>query len=439
MKHVATKGQRDKHVIEAVVRRFGPLSRSEIHDYTNLQQSEISRLVRELLDERRLVEAGRGENPMGRKQVLLELNEDHRFIVGVGFDDETVLASVMNLVPRMKSEVREPTRLDAGGEGLVAQLIGCANRALDEAGISRQDLAGAAVAGSGLVDSRRGKFLMSSTVDVLNDVPLQRLFEEAFGVPTVLENLTRAKTVGERRLGAGEMAEDMILVEYGRTGIGAGIVLNGKLVHGSGFAAGEFGHTHIMSDGPACRCGSFGCLEAVAGASALEARIRKAIAEGSGSEVLAMAGGNPAAITGWMVFEAASRGDKTCAALVEQIGTHLGLGLANLVNLFNPSVLVVDQRLRLGGEGLLGQIVKVVRRQALRHATENLVIRFGELGTEAIVLGVGAIALERHFEIPALKPPRFMIEPLPRLAGRRLPSKQRGLPATAESGAALRP
>lgn len=434
MKHVATKGQRDKHVIEAVVRRFGPLSRSEIHDYTDLQQSEISRLVRELLDARRLVEAGRGENPMGRKQVMLELNQDHRFILGVGFDDETVIASVMNLIPRIKREVREPTRLDGGSDGLVDQLIGCGRRALEKAGVAQKDLAGVGVAGSGLVDSRRGTFLMSSTVEVLKDVPLQRLFEEAFGAPVVIENLTRAKTVGERRLGAGGMAEDMILVEYGRTGIGAGIVMNGKLMHGSGCAAGEFGHTHIMSDGPACRCGSFGCLEAVAGASALEARIRKAIFEGSGSEALAMAGGDAAAITGWMVFEAASRGDKTCAALTEQIGTYLGLGLANLVNLFNPSVLVVDQRLRLAGEGLLDQIIRVVKRQALQHATENLLIRFGELGNEAIVLGVGSIVLERHFEIPVLKPPRFMIEPLARPTRHRRQPADLRLPA--QGGAA---
>jgi hypothetical protein len=103
----------------------------------------------------------------------------------------------------------------------------------------------------------------------------------------------------------------------------------------------------------------------------------------------------------------------TCAILVEQIGTYLGLGLANLVNLFNPTVLVIDQRLKLAGEGLLDRIAKVVRRQALRHATRNLTIRFGKLGNEAIVLGVGSIVLEKYFEIPVLRPPRFMIEPLP--------------------------
>ncbi len=409
MKHVTTKVQRDKLVVEAVTRRFGPVSRSGIHDLTDLQQSEISRLVRELLNERRLEEAGRGANPLGRKQVLLRINEEHRFVVGVGFDDESVLASAMNLRPAVKAEVREPTNLGGGIEGLIAQLLSSTHKAIEQAGVNTKSLVGIGVAGSGLVDSRRGVFLMSSTVDFFREVPLEKIFEDEFGVPVVLENLTRAKTLAEQRMGEGRTAEDLIFIEYGRTGIGAGIVTHGRLLHGSAFAAGEFGHTHVMQEGPACKCGSFGCLEALAGAAALESKIRKAITEGSPSEVLAMAGGDPSQITGWMVLEAAHNGDKTCAALVEQAITYLGLGLANLVNLFNPAVLIIDQRLRLAGDGVLSAIFRVVQRQALRRATRNLAIRFGNLGNDAVVLGMASIVLEKHFEIPVLKPPRFMI------------------------------
>src|SRR4029077_13511723 len=138
----------------------------------------------------------------------------------------------------------------------------------------------------------------------------------------------------------------------------------------------------------------------------------KAIAEGSGSEVIRLAGGGPPAGSGGVGLKAAEMGDKTCSAIVEQAANYLGLGLANLVNLFNPSVLVLDQRLKLAGQGLLEQIIKVVKRQALSYSTKNVNIRFGSLGAEASVLGAGSIALEKHFEIPALKPPRFLIEPI---------------------------
>jgi len=214
-------------------------------------------------------------------------------------------------------------------------------------------------------------------------------------------------------LGAGQGANDIIFVDYGK-GIGAGIIVDGKPLHGHRWAAGEFGHTHVSEDNTACPCGSFGCLEAMAGALALELRIRKAISEGSSPQGLATRGGEAGEISAWQVLKAASEGDKTCSAIVEQAGNYLGLGLANLVNLFNPSMIVLDRRLEQAGQALLDQIVRIVKRQALSHCTEDLDIRFAKLDQDAGVLGVALMLLERHFEIPALKPPAFMLEPIAR-------------------------
>jgi N-acetylglucosamine repressor len=410
MKHVTTKNERDRLMIEALILKYGQLSRAEIHELTHVQRSEISRLVRELLVEGRLLPAGRADNPMGRKQVLLRLNEEFRFILAIGFDDENALAAILDLHLLMRSSVREPALLGEGKDGLTRQLIALAHQAIAKAGVHPQSLVGIGVAGSGLVNSGEGVMVMSSTVEFCQDFHLQEIFEKEFGIPTAVENITRAKTVAERGLGPGELAQDMIYVEYGRTGIGAGIVINGKLFYGAGYAAGEFGHTHMIEDGPACKCGSFGCLEAIAGAAALQSRTRKAIAEGGTSSALALAEGDPDKITGWTVLQAAGQGDKICAAIVEQAAGYLGVGLANLVNLFNPAVIVIDQRLSLAGPGLLDQLTRVIRRKALNHSARGVTVRFGSLGNEASLLGAGRVALENHFEIPALKLPRFMIE-----------------------------
>jgi predicted NBD/HSP70 family sugar kinase len=225
----------------------------------------------------------------------------------------------------------------------------------------------------------------------------------------VVGNNTRTKTVAERMLGAGDRADDMIFVEYGR-GIGVGIISGGHTLQGSRWAAGEFGHTHITENGPPCSCGSFGCLEAIAGIGALETRVKHAIRQGGFSHCLAMAGGEVGQITGWHVLEAANQGDKMSIALVEELGTNLGLGLANLVNLFNPSLIVLDKRLALAGELLLDQITRTVRRQALAHSTEQLQFRFSALGSGAALLGAGLIMLDDLFEVPELKPPRFLLD-----------------------------
>lgn len=393
----------------AAVRQFGPVSRVGIHELTRLRPATISFLVRELLAEGKLKVAGAADNPTGRKQVLLQIDEESGFVIAVDFDEEFVDVALLDLYPKLRSPLREPTNLREGMEGLIQQLFSCVRRTIRQSGLKLRDVQGIGVGVPGLVNSREGVVIMSSTIEFWKQVPLQRLFEKEFGVSTVVENNSRTKAVAERVLGAGEMAEDMIYAEYGK-GIGSGIIVHGRVLHGHRFSAGEFGHTHILEDGPACKCGSFGCLEAIAGIGALEARIRKAIAEGGFSHALELADGDPNRITGWMVLKAAAMGDKLSRAIVEDLGRSLGLGLANLVNLFNPSVVVLDYRLQAAGQQLLDQITRTVRLQALSHATEDLVCRFGKLGPDVGVLGAGLLVTERIFEVPLLKPPRFMID-----------------------------
>jgi glucokinase-like ROK family protein len=409
MKYVKTKPERDKQIIEFVVREFGPISRVKIHELTHLRLNTISRLVRELLNEGHLVEDGHLDNPMGRKQILLRFNPEYSFLVGVEFDDEMVIAATMDLSPKKKSVVKEPTYLEGGAEGLIKQLVSCTRRVIEQPEVSGHPLIGIGIADPGLVNTRDGVVVTSSTIDFWKQVPLTDIFQKQFGIPVLLESKTRARAMAERMLGAGELSEELIYVDYG-AGIGAGIILDGKILRGQRCAVGEFGHTHMVEDGPACKCGSFGCLEALAGAVALQSRVRKAISEGGTSQAVALAGGNADEISAWTVLKAARLGDKTCSAVVEQAGNYLGLGLANLVNLFNPSMIVLDQRLELAGQGLLDQILRIIKRQALNYSTADLEVRFAKLGEEAGVLGVALMLIEQHFEIPRVKPPRFMIE-----------------------------
>lgn len=410
IKHAHSKPEHDKAVILASLRRFGPLSRVEIGRLTQLRPNTVSTLTRELLSESEILEAGLSDNPTGRKQVLLRLNERRGFLAGLEFDSERVIAVAMDLRPKVLNIVLEQPRLDGGIEGLTGQLYACVRKAIASSDVAGLPLKGIAFADPGVVDSRRGVSTMSSLINFWKDVPLGRMFQKEFGVDTLLESATRCKAVAERVLGTGAMADDMIFVEYG-AGIGGAVISQGRLLHGHGGGAAEFGHTHVVEGGPPCQCGSFGCLEALAGSAALAARFRKIVQEGGSSVAVRNAGGQPDAVTGWMVLEAASAGDKICTAIVEEMGRYLGLGLANLVNLLNPSLIVLDRRLKLAGPSLLDQLTRIVHMQALSHATESLSIRFGELGDEAGVLGAGLLVLENLYEIPALKPPGFLMDP----------------------------
>ncbi|TAM78937.1 MAG: ROK family protein [Acidobacteria bacterium] len=408
MKQVLSNSNRNKLIIEATIRRFGPISRVQIHELTNVRKTTISVLVRELLEEKRLLEVGKSNNPLGRKQVLLRINEGHGYVAGVEFDDERVVAGVLDLSPHILYRICEPTNLQGGLDGLIQQLRSCVRKVLLQAKVPVESLIGIGVADPGFVNSRLGITLTSSIIDFWKNVPLKRIFEEEFCVPTLVESRTRAKTIAERMHGAGEKVDNLIYVDYG-TGIGAGIVTDGRLLYGQDCGAGELGHTHIVRGGPACRCGSIGCLEAIASEGAIKSRMMKALSEGAHSQVLA--DGDPKGITVRAILSAANSGDKIACNIVAEVAQYLGLALANLVNLFNPSDIVLDKTLEVAGNGLLHQIHQVIRRQALTSSSEHLALRFGKIGEECGLLGVALLVLEKHFEISAFRPPDFLTGP----------------------------
>ena len=278
--HRKKKSQRDKHLIEALVYQQGPISRVGIHALTNLRRSTISLLTRQLLTEGKLIEAGPSDNPLGRKQILLELNRKFGFLVGVEFDDERVTAGVMDLQPSVTRVISEATDLSHGKEGLLRQLQSAVRRVVAASRLPWSKLLGIGIADPGLVDTRRGVTTSSSTIDFWNDVPVTAAFEKEFKVPVLVESKTRAKAIAEQMLGVGQREPNMIYLDYG-TGIGAGVLVDGKLLYGHNCGVGEVGHTNMVRSGPTCKCGSNGCLEAVAGAGAVENRTRKALSEGS--------------------------------------------------------------------------------------------------------------------------------------------------------------
>jgi predicted NBD/HSP70 family sugar kinase len=393
---VKKKSQRDKHLIEALVYQQGPISRVGIHALTNLRRSTISALTRQLLTEGKLIEVGPSDNPLGRKQILLDLNRKFGFLVGVEFDDERVTAGVMDLQPAVTKVISEATDLSHGKEGLLRQLQSAVRRVVTASKLPWSKLLGIGIADPGLVDTRRGVTTSSSTIEFWNDVPLTATFEKEFKVPVLVESKTRAKAIAEQMLGVGQREPNMIYLDYG-TGIGAGVIVDGKLLYGHNCGVGEVGHTNVVRSGPTCKCGSNGCLEAIAGASAVENRTRKALSEGVSSRLLAMAQEDPSHITVWLVLEAARVGDKMCWNIVAEVAEEIGVAMANLVNLFNPSMIVFDQRLSTTGDEFLNLISRVVKSNALAGSASGLSLRFATLGREAGLLGVGLQILERQF------------------------------------------
>jgi glucokinase len=223
---------------------------------------------------------------------------------------------------------------------------------------------------------------------------LRRLLHERTGLPTTVDNDANAAAWAEARLGAGAGSHDLVLVTVG-TGIGGGLVLDGRLYHGESGFAGEIGHMIVDLDGDRCACGNRGCLEAMASGSTLGRHGREAAARDPGGRLATSAGG-PDLVTGEVVFAAAREGDTLALALFERIGHWLGIGIASLVTIFDPDVVVVGGGVAATGELLLAPARASFERNVHGRAHRDLPpVVPTRLGADAGLVGAATLALAR--------------------------------------------
>lgn len=254
------------------------------------------------------------------------------------------------------------------------------------------DVLAVGVGAAGLVDATEGVLRFAPNL-AWRDVQIAVRMREALGLPCQVDNDANAAAYAEYRFGAGRGYRHMLLVTVG-TGIGGGIVSDGRLFRGShGFAA-EIGHIVVEPGGPECGCGNRGCWEQVAAGRAIGRMGRQRAREGDPS-LQALAEGDPQRITGRMVTEAALRGDRSARAIVAEAGRRLGQGIAGLVNVLDPQVVVVG-----GGAIVAGDLLLEPARAAFREAVEGPDYRPGvplvaaDLGNDAGAVGAAALALE---------------------------------------------
>jgi glucokinase len=250
------------------------------------------------------------------------------------------------------------------------------------------------VGAAGLVDFARGVILGAPNLAYRN-VGVRAALEDRLGLPTVVDNDANVAALGEALFGAGRGAGDQIMITVG-TGIGGGIVIGGHIYRGAHGLGAELGHMVMDPDGPVCGCGNRGCWEAVASGNALGRLARERIEGGAGPELLASVGGDLDAITGELVGKAAVAGDAFARDVVASIGRLLGIGLASIVNIFDPDVIVVGGGAAAGtGEILLGPAREAMSEHILGTEWRPAVrVVPAALGNDAGIVGAAALAAE---------------------------------------------
>jgi glucokinase len=321
-------------------------------------------------------------------------DSSRQFIIGVDLGGTKIFAGAVSLDGARTSGMRSiATQPELGDEGVADRMVGLIEGvildSMNETGANRKDFIGIGVGAPGPLDRERGVVVVAPNLG-WKDFPLRDRISSRLNLPVTLDNDANCATMGEFWLGAARGARNVVGITIG-TGIGGGLIFNGELYHGSSDVAGEIGHTTIDVNGRHCKCGNYGCLEAYASGPAIATRAREALArEDNASMLTAIVDGQLDRITAELVYDAAKKGDGVANEIVRDTARYLGAGIATLLNVVNPDVVVVAGGVTRAGDALFAPLRTEVRRRAFKPAVQAARIVPAELPGTAGVIGAVA-------------------------------------------------
>lgn len=392
----------------------GPSSRPRLTRDTDLSAATVATIVGELYAEGIVLEAGLDEPEVGRPSAILKVNPAYGSFIGVDFGNTQLRVELFDLTLAKSAAVVVQLSPDQNEAAPLVEIIVKAVRQVQEtAGVSDEDVLGIGIGVPGIVE-RSNEVTVHIASWKWQQAPLLAMLTEHLTIPIFMDNGANAMAQAEMWFGAGRGYHNLAVLLLG-TGVGAGLFADGSPYRGTTNGAGEWGHTTIERGGRICRCGRRGCLEAYVGASAIIDRLRETAAdspllEPSPTETIVA------------LHEAARNGDETATSVLTETAELLGEGIANLINLFNPELVVLGGwvGVRLGGD-MLPTIKRVVENEALPAPGRTARIALGQLQDDAVAMGAATLALEVF--LAHAGPPRTTPDHTP--AAETAPAKRR--------------
>ena len=370
----------------------GKTSRAEIARLTGLSRSTVSEIIDSLLTTGLIAEVGAGKSSGGRRPIVLEFQDEARFILGVDLGATHVSVVLMDLRGRVLvwKEKKHPVRTDP--EGSRTLVISLCDECLKEWENGTKRLIRIGVAVPSPVDPLNPKLLSEVVIPVWQGESGLGQLQIKYGVPVHIDNDANLGALAEHWWGAGKGIDDFVYIKIAH-GIGAGYILNGDIYRGAAGVAGEMGHLPIDPNGPLCVCGSKGCLATFVGKPALTKRIAELLPRYPQSVF------HGQELTFGTIVAATTDGDELALKLVSGVAEYLGIAISSWFNLMNPKLAILGGELAGLGELLLEPLRAKVHNSTL-VSKAAVDIKTGELGPRAVAIGAATLALEAMFTDP---------------------------------------
>ncbi|MCM3359406.1 ROK family protein [Psychrobacillus sp. MER TA 171] len=378
--HVVKKG--NKSLVLDKIKYNSPISRATVASQVGLNKGTVSSLVNDLLEEHLIYESGPGESSGGRRPVMLLFNEKAGYSIGIDIGVNYLLGVLTDLNGNIHTEKRIAFK-NLSYEEIELRLFETIDFLLISTPDCPHGVVGIGVGVPGIVE-KDGNILLAPNLNWRN-INLKEVLEEKYNLPIIIENEANAGAYGEKHFGAGKDFENVIYVSAG-IGIGVGLILNGSLYKGSNGFSGELGHMTIQAGDLLCRCGNEGCWELYASEQALMRHAEKLDIPLDSQDLEGL-------------VSLAQSGNEEVIQLFHQTGDYLGIGINNIINIFNPQQVIIGNRLAYSKKWLKDSLNKRITNQALWFQQNDLQIDFSELSTRSTALGVAAFSIENFLSV----------------------------------------
>jgi len=365
----------NKNLVLNLVRRDAPLSRAQVSITTGLNKGTVSSLVAELVNEDLIYEIGPGKSSGGRRPVLLMFQNQSGYAIGIDIGVNYLLGTLTDLSGSIIEKIEINTN-----DTIVDNVLNVLYKLISDL-IALSPKASYGVIGIGIgvpgIVNENGKVLFAPNLD-WKDIDLKHKIEDMFNIPVQIENEANAGAYGERMFGKGKNSKNMIYLSVG-IGIGSGLIINDRIYKGNNGYSGESGHMSIENNGTKCTCGNRGCWELFASEKAVVRRAEQVFSEKLSLKDLVLK---------------ASNNDPRAISIFHEVGGYLGQGITNMVNIFNPELVVIGNRITKAKKWIENPLKHSIHSRALPYHQENLKVEFSNLNSTGIALGASYLMIE---------------------------------------------
>jgi glucokinase-like ROK family protein len=378
-----------------------PVSKARLIEALSSSRGKISAEVARLIEKGLLAEEGLAESEGGRRSPLLGIPPSAGLIAAVDIGATSIEVALTTLGNELLAHQGEPADVRDGPVPILNRVKILISELLDEQAAKRRDVIAIGVGVPGPVEQASGLLTVPPIMPGWDRFPIRDAFAGEYAAPVFIDNDVNVMALGEHWGGVAKGVDDLIFVKIG-TGIGSGIIIDGRLHRGTQGCAGDFGHICVDPDGPLCSCGNSGCLEAMAAAPAIVLQAERCAREGDSPPLMALLQ-EKGELTMKDVGEAARRSDYCALTIIRRSGRLIGQTLASAVNVLNPSMIVIGGGVSRVGHALLAEVRSAVYQRSLPLATRNLPIVMSELDDVAGVVGTSVMAASEVLSLASRK------------------------------------